>query len=60
MITSHRVGAGQDHDSELAPHTLFIRPKTVSAHVSNILRKLNLTSRVQAAAVAHRTGLVDR
>jgi DNA-binding NarL/FixJ family response regulator len=37
--------------------TLFISPKTVSVHVTNILRKLDLTSRVQAAAVAHRAGL---
>jgi DNA-binding CsgD family transcriptional regulator len=33
---------------------LFISPKTASVHVSNILAKLNVTSRTQAAAVAHR------
>lgn len=33
---------------------LFISTKTVSVHVSNILRKLGLRSRIQAAAVAHR------
>ncbi|MFC6935671.1 response regulator transcription factor [Actinomadura yumaensis] len=37
--------------------TLFISPKTASVHVSNILAKLGVTSRTQAAAVAHREGL---
>lgn len=32
----------------------FISPKTASVHVSNILAKLGVTSRVEAAAVAHR------
>jgi DNA-binding CsgD family transcriptional regulator len=36
---------------------LFISRKTASVHVSNILAKLGVTSRVQAAAVAHRRGL---
>ncbi|NDU74720.1 AAA family ATPase [Actinomadura sp. DSM 109109] len=36
---------------------LFISPKTASVHVSNILGKLNVASRTQAAAVAHREGL---
>jgi len=35
---------------------LFISVKTASVHVSNILRKLGLKSRIQAAAVAHRRG----
>jgi DNA-binding NarL/FixJ family response regulator len=39
---------------------LFISAKTASAHVSNILAKLGVASRVEAAAVAHRAGLVDR
>ena len=38
--------------------TLYISPKTASVHVSNILRKLQVSSRVQAAAIAHRTGLL--
>jgi DNA-binding CsgD family transcriptional regulator/tetratricopeptide (TPR) repeat protein len=33
---------------------LFISTKTASVHVSNILRKLGLKSRIQAAAHAHR------
>lgn len=37
---------------------LFISPKTAGSHVSNILRKLQVRSRVEAAAVAHRCGLV--
>ncbi|TDC50147.1 LuxR family transcriptional regulator [Actinomadura sp. KC345] len=36
---------------------LFISPKTASVHVSNILAKLNVASRTQAAAVAHREGI---
>jgi DNA-binding CsgD family transcriptional regulator len=37
---------------------LFISRKTASVHVSNILAKLGVATRVQAAAVAHRRGLV--
>jgi DNA-binding CsgD family transcriptional regulator len=39
---------------------LFISGKTASVHISNILRKLQVTSRVQAATAAHRLGLVDQ
>ena len=38
--------------------TLFISTKTASVYVTNILRKLGVTSRVQAAAVAERAGLL--
>jgi DNA-binding NarL/FixJ family response regulator len=36
---------------------LFISPKTVGVHVSNILAKLGVAGRVEAATVAHRLGL---
>jgi DNA-binding CsgD family transcriptional regulator len=36
---------------------LFVSAKTASVHVSNILRKLGVNSRVDAAAVAQRLGL---
>ncbi|MGH2719931.1 MAG: helix-turn-helix transcriptional regulator, partial [Actinomycetota bacterium] len=36
---------------------LFIAPKTVSAHISHILVKLEVRSRVEAAGYAHRLGL---
>ena len=36
---------------------LFISPKTASVHVSNILAKLSVHTRVEAAAIAHRLGL---
>jgi DNA-binding NarL/FixJ family response regulator len=36
---------------------LFISPKTASVHVSNILGKLGVSTRLEAAAVAHRLGL---
>ncbi|MGY0058162.1 helix-turn-helix transcriptional regulator [Streptomyces sp. LZ34] len=38
---------------------LFISPKTASVHVSNILAKLEVSGRGEAAAVAHRLRLVD-
>ncbi|MCO1653428.1 helix-turn-helix domain-containing protein, partial [Pseudonocardia humida] len=36
---------------------LFISTKTASVHVSNILGKLQVANRVEAAAAAHRLGL---
>jgi DNA-binding CsgD family transcriptional regulator len=39
---------------------LFISPKTASAHVSHILSKLDVKSRVEAAITAHRLGLVTQ
>jgi DNA-binding CsgD family transcriptional regulator len=37
---------------------LFISPKTASVHVSRILTKLDATTRTEAAALAHASGLV--
>jgi DNA-binding NarL/FixJ family response regulator len=37
--------------------TLFMAEKTASVHVSRILAKLDVKSRTEAAAVAHRLGL---
>ena len=34
--------------------TLVISVKTASVHVSHILRKLDISNRVEAAAIAHR------
>ncbi|MGN9841414.1 ATP-binding protein [Nonomuraea sp. H19] len=39
---------------------LFISAKTVSVHVSNILAKLGVTTRGEAAAAAHRLSLLSR
>jgi DNA-binding CsgD family transcriptional regulator len=39
---------------------LFISQKTVGVHVGNILAKLDVSGRVEAAAVAIRLGLTDR
>ena len=38
---------------------LFISPRTAGVHITNILRKLSVTNRVQAAALAERAGLLD-
>ena len=38
---------------------LYISAKTVSVHVTNILRKLDVSSRVAAATRAQRSGLLD-
>jgi DNA-binding NarL/FixJ family response regulator len=37
---------------------LFISPRTASVHVTHILRKLDATTRVQAATIAERAGLL--
>ncbi len=45
------------HSNKEIGTELFISPKTVSVHVSNILAKLRAASRTEAAAIAHREGL---
>ena len=39
---------------------LFISAKTASVHVSNILAKLGVSGRVEAAAVAYRLGFAPQ
>ena len=51
------VAAGRSN-REIAGE-LFISAKTASVHVSNILGKLGVTSRGEAAAAAHRLRLFD-
>jgi ATP/maltotriose-dependent transcriptional regulator MalT len=51
------VAAGRSN-REIASE-LFISAKTASVHVSNILAKLGVTSRGEAAATAHRLRLFD-
>ena len=51
------VAAGRGN-REIAAE-LFISPRTASVHVSNILGKLTVTSRGEAAAAAHRLHLFD-
>jgi DNA-binding NarL/FixJ family response regulator len=50
------MAAGRDN-AEIA-EALFISPQTVKNHVSNILRKLQLENRIQAAVLAVRKGIV--
>jgi len=51
------VAAGRSNP-EIAK-ALFISAKTASVHVSNILAKLGVSGRVEAAAVAHRLGITE-
>ena len=51
------VAAGRGN-REIAAE-LFISPRTASVHVSNILAKLQVTTRGEAAATAHRLHLFD-
>jgi DNA-binding CsgD family transcriptional regulator/tetratricopeptide (TPR) repeat protein len=51
------VAAGRGNQQIAAE--LFISPKTASVHVSNILAKLGVSSRVEATATAYRLHLLD-
>ena len=51
------VAAGRSNQQ--IADALFITRKTASVHVSNILGKLGVANRVEAAAIAQRLGLVD-
>lgn len=57
IVVLRLVAAGRTN-REVAER-LYISPKTASVHVSNILRKVGATNRGEAAAVAHRHGLMD-
>jgi DNA-binding NarL/FixJ family response regulator len=50
------IAIGKDN-SEIAKE-LFISPKTVKNHISNILMKLQIDNRIQAAVYAVRSGIV--
>ena len=52
------IAAGRSN-REIAS-VLFIAPKTASVHVSNILGKLGVASRTEAAAIAYREGLTGQ
>jgi DNA-binding NarL/FixJ family response regulator len=57
LLVLRLVAAGRSN-GEIGAQ-LFISRKTASVHVSNILRKLGVSTRVQAAAVAERAKLLD-
>jgi DNA-binding NarL/FixJ family response regulator len=46
------------HDNAEIARALFISPKTVKNHISNILMKLQMENRIQAAVYAVRSGIV--
>jgi len=50
------IASGNDN-AEIA-RALFISPKTVKNHISNILMKLQMENRIQAAVYAVRSGIV--
>ncbi|MDM4720092.1 AAA family ATPase [Micromonospora sp. WMMA1363] len=48
----------EGHSNSRIAEQLFISPKTASVHVSRIIAKLDVHNRVEAAALAHRLGLL--
>jgi DNA-binding CsgD family transcriptional regulator/tetratricopeptide (TPR) repeat protein len=50
---------GQGYTNARIAETLFISQKTAATHVSNILGKLEVERRAEAAAIAARVGLLD-
>ncbi|NES12402.1 AAA family ATPase [Micromonospora sp. PPF5-17] len=48
----------EGHSNSRIAERLFISPKTASVHVSRIIAKLDVRNRVEAAALAHRLGLL--
>jgi DNA-binding CsgD family transcriptional regulator len=49
----------EGHSNGRIAQQLYISPKTASVHVSRIIAKLAVANRGEAAAVAHRLGLLD-
>jgi DNA-binding CsgD family transcriptional regulator/tetratricopeptide (TPR) repeat protein len=49
----------EGHSNRRIAETLYISPKTASVHVSHIIAKLSVSGRGEAAAVAHRLGILD-
>jgi DNA-binding NarL/FixJ family response regulator len=49
---------GQGKTNPEIAAALFISPRTAGVHVTHILRKLDAASRVQAATIAERAGLL--
>ena len=54
---AYLIGDGRSNPD--VAERLFMSRNTVQTHVSHILAKLGVSTRVQAAAVAHRRGLTS-
>ena len=50
---------GEGESKDRIGERLFLSPNTVRNHIQNILRKLNLPNRTEAAVFAVREGLMD-
>ena len=53
------VGVARGRANKEIARALYVEERTIKAHVSSILRKLNLKSRTQAALYAVRAGVID-
>jgi len=58
MEVLQEIASGKSN-AEIAA-TLFISEKTVKTHITNILAKLHLSDRTQAAVLAWQSGVVRR
>jgi DNA-binding CsgD family transcriptional regulator len=62
-LTSREVDVlrliAEGHSNSQIATSLFISPKTVSVHVTNLLAKLGVANRREAAALAYRSGLLE-